>query len=74
MLVLNELDVVDRMARCGIHTRQELAGRMGILPTHLTAAINGRVGRYGPGAKVVDRLCAVLECQPGELLEHVGDD
>jgi DNA-binding Xre family transcriptional regulator len=71
MLVLRLAAIDVLMGKRGIKTRKELAVRMGILPTHLTSALKGRAGRHGPGAKVIDRLCTVLRCQPGDFLEHV---
>ena len=72
MIRLSQVDVLARMGAHGIRTKKELAIKMGILPTHLSAALKGRAGRHGPGAKVVDRLCYVLQCQPGEVLEHIN--
>jgi len=33
-----------------------------------------RNGTGGLDAKTMDRLCTVLGCQPGDLMEHVGED
>lgn len=33
-----------------------------------------RVGEVANSVAVLDKLCKMLECQPGDLLEYVPDD
>ena len=68
MIRLN-LDVM--MARRKI-SLTELAERMGITLANLSVLKTGkaRAIRF----TTLDALCQALECQPGDLLEHVPDD
>lgn len=43
-----------------------------IIPEGTLQAI--REGRGGLSHKVIDRVCEVLECQPGDLMEYVKED
>lgn len=73
MPILVELDVM--LARRKMKSR-ELAERIGISEVNLSLLKSGKVKgiRFG----TLSRICAVLECQPGDLLVHVpgpeGDD
>ena len=46
-----------------------LAGRVGITPANLSRIKKGRVSsmRFA----TLDALCETLDCQPGDILEHV---
>lgn len=33
-----------------------------------------RNGSGGLDARTIDRLCALLDCQPGDIMEYVPDD
>ncbi|MBP5513352.1 MAG: helix-turn-helix transcriptional regulator [Bacteroidaceae bacterium] len=68
MIRLN-LDVM--MARRKI-SLTELAERVGITLANLSVLKTGkaRAIRF----TTLDALCQALECQPGDLLEHVPDD
>ena len=49
----------------------ELSERVGISITNLSLLKNGRV--KGMRFSTLDAICRELECQPGDLLEHVPD-
>ena len=49
----------------------ELAERVGISVTNLSLLKTGRV--KGIRFSTLDAICRELECQPGDLLEHVAD-
>jgi putative transcriptional regulator len=52
-------------------TQKELAEKTGIRPPTISAICNGTVKQYPIYA--LDRICAVLNCQPGDLIEHVSE-
>ena len=49
---------------------KELAERIGITETNLSLLKSGKVKgvRFG----TLEKICAVLHCQPGDLLEYRG--
>lgn len=49
-----------------------LAERVGITPANLAVLKNGRAKAVR--FSTLDALCAVLDCQPGDLLRWVPDD
>ena len=49
-----------------------LADRVGITPANLAVLKNGRARAVR--FSTLDALCAVLECQPGDLLRWEPDD
>lgn len=51
---------------------KDLAARIGVSETHLSLFRSGKV--RGVRFSTLTRLCAVLECQPGDLLRYVDDD
>ena len=52
-------------------TQRELAEKADVrLPT-ISAMANGKIGRVP--VDVLDRICAVLECQPGDLMEYIPE-
>ena len=57
MLALNEM------------TQKELAERTGIRPPTISAICVGSV-KHLP-VEALDKICAVLECQPADLMEYV---
>lgn len=65
MAIIVRLDVV--MARRKMKL-QELSEHVGISMTNLSLLKNGHV--KGVKFETLDRLCAVLECQPGDILER----
>ena len=50
-------------------TQKELAERTGIRPPTISAICVGSV-KHLP-VEVLDKICAVLECQPADLMEYV---
>lgn len=53
-------------------TQKELAEATGIRPPTISAICVGSVKQFPMSA--LDKICAVLDCQPGELLEYVPDE
>lgn len=53
-------------------TQKELAEATGIRPPTISAICVGSVKQLPVG--VLDKICAVLDCQPGDILEYVPDD
>lgn len=52
-------------------TQKELAERTGIRPPTISAICTGAV-KHLP-VDVLDKMCAVLDCQPGDLMEYIED-
>ena len=52
-------------------TQKELAEKTGIRPPTISAICTGTI-KHLP-VDVLDRICDVLDCQPGDLVEHVKD-
>ena len=53
-------------------TQKELAEATGIRPPTISAICVGSVKQLPIGA--LDKICTVLNCQPGDILEYVPDD
>ena len=68
MAIVVNLDVM--MARRKIRGR-ELATRIGITEQNLSLLKSGRV--RGMRFETLEKLCAALQCQPGDLLEFRPD-
>ena len=68
MAILVHLDVM--LARRKV-TSRELAAYVGITEQNLSLLKSGKVRgvRFG----TLERICAYLQCQPGDLLEFVAD-
>lgn len=64
MIVVN-LDVM--LARRKMRSK-ELAERIGITEANLSLLKSGKV--KGVRFDTLDRICAALDCQPGDLLAH----
>jgi putative transcriptional regulator len=64
MIVIN-LDVM--LARRKMRSK-ELAERIGISEPNLSLFKSGKL--KGVRFETLDKICAVLECQPGDLLEY----
>jgi len=66
------MPIVCRLERAmqerGIGT-MELAGKVGITPANLSRIKKGRVSAMR--LDTLDSLCEILDCQPGDILEHV---
>ncbi len=65
MAIIVNLDVM--MARRKIKSK-DLAARIGISEQNLSLLKTGKVKgiRFG----TLDRICRILDCQPGDILEH----
>jgi len=50
-------------------TQRELSEKTGIRPGTIGSMYHGRIKRID--LDQIDRLCAVLDCQPGDLFERV---
>ena len=68
MTIIVRLDVV--MAKNKIRSK-ELAAILGITEANLSLLKNGKV--KGVKMATLDKLCALLDCQPGDLLEYQKD-
>lgn len=65
MTILVRLDVV--LAKKKMKSK-ELAARVGITEANLSKLKSGSV--KGVKFQTLDKICDVLECQPGDLIEH----
>lgn len=66
MTILVRLDIV--LARKKMKSK-DLAAKVGITEANLSKLKSGRV--KGVKFDTLDKICDVLDCQPGDLLEHV---
>lgn len=69
MTIIVRLDVV--MAKNKIRSK-ELATILGITEANLSLLKNGKV--KGMKIETLDKLCAALDCQPGDLLEYQASE
>ena len=69
MAIIVNLDVM--LARRKMRSK-ELAARIGITEQNVSLLKSGKV--KGLRFETLDRICAVLECQPGDILEHRPDE
>lgn len=71
MAIIVNLDVM--LARRKIRSK-ELAERIGITEQNVSLLKSGKV--KGIRFATLSRICAVLDCQPGDILEYVpgGDE
>ena len=53
-------------------TQKELAEKTGIHPPTVSAICTGTV-KHLP-IEALNRICAVLNCQPGDLMEYIPDE
>lgn len=60
--------VLDEVLRARGLTLTELSARVGVSLVNLSVLKNGRARAIR--FTTLSRLCAVLECQPGDLLRH----
>jgi putative transcriptional regulator len=67
--IVVRLDVM--LARRKMRSR-ELAASVGITEANLSLLKSGKV--KGIRFETLDRICAALDCQPGDLLEYVPDE
>lgn len=52
-------------------TQKELAEQTGIRPPTVSAIATGKIQLFPVSA--IDKICHVLQCQPGDIMEHVED-
>ncbi len=52
-------------------TQKELAEKTGIRPPTISAICTGAI-KHLP-VDVLNKICTVLDCQPGDLLEYIED-
>ena len=69
MIIIRSAVIKAWMHEAGIADQRELAEKLGIHYTHLSAVLNNR----RTSLQAVDRLCAVLGCQPGDILRYVPE-
>jgi putative transcriptional regulator len=69
MPIILNLDVM--LARRKMRSR-ELAERIGITEQNVSLLKSGKV--KGVRFDTLERICEVLQCQPGDLLEYQPDD
>jgi putative transcriptional regulator len=69
MAIVVNLDVV--LARRKMRLN-ELAAAVGISPANLSILKSGRARAVR--FSTLDLLCRALDCQPGDLLEHIPDE
>ncbi|MBQ8079758.1 MAG: helix-turn-helix transcriptional regulator, partial [Oscillospiraceae bacterium] len=50
----------------------DLAGKIGITPANLSILKTGKAKAIR--FSTLDKLCEVLDCQPGDILEYQRDD
>ncbi|NEG89591.1 helix-turn-helix domain-containing protein [Bifidobacterium aerophilum] len=69
MTILVNLDVMLARRKMSVG---ELAERIGITPANVSVLKNGRAKAIR--FSTLDRICEVLDCQPGDVLEWVDGD
>ena len=69
MPIIVTLDVM--MAKRKISSG-DLAGKIGITPANLSILKTGKAKAIR--FSTLDKLCEVLDCQPGDILEYQRDD
>ena len=69
MSIITNIDVMMAVRKVGAG---ELAARVGITPANLSILKNNRAKSVR--FSTLAALCRELDCQPGDLLQHVPDD
>ena len=69
MAIIINLDVM--LARRKMKLK-ELAAAIGISEQNLSQIKTGKV--KGVRFSTLDKICKVLDCQPGDILEHQGEE
>ena len=67
MIMINIKSISALCARVDIDSQRELAVRAGLHPTTLSKILKNQ---RNVTLKTVERLCGVLDCQPGAFLEY----
>lgn len=52
--------------------QKELAEKTGIRPSTISAICTGSIKEMPVG--VLDKICTILKCQPGDLMEHIPEE
>ncbi len=60
------------MAERGYKTQVELAKAATMQPQHINRIMRN-AGTAGMTLKTLERLCAALDCQPGDILEYKAE-
>lgn len=68
MAIRVNLDVMLAKRKMGVN---ELADAIGITPANVSVLKNGRAKAIR--FSMLDAICSVLDCQPGDVLEWVDD-
>jgi putative transcriptional regulator len=68
MAIIVRLDVMLALRKA---KSKDLAAHVGITETNLSLLKSGRV--KGIRFETLERICAFLDCQPGDLLVHEAD-
>ena len=53
-------------------TQKQLAERTGVRPPTISALCTGSA-KHIP-VDVLDKICTVLKCQPGDIIEHIAGE
>ena len=69
MPIVVRIDVELARRKMGV---AEFAERVGLTPANVSVLKNGRAKAVR--FSTLEAMCRVLECQPGDLLEWVGDE
>jgi putative transcriptional regulator len=68
MIVIN-LDVMMAKRKIGL---MDLASEVGITPANLSILKNNKAKAVR--LETLDKICSILDCQPGDILEYRDDD
>lgn len=68
-MIIIRLDVVMAQKKISLN---ELAKKVGISHVNLSQLKTGKV--KGIRFETLNSICNVLDCQPGDILEHITDD
>ena len=68
MAIIVNLDVMMARRKMSLNALSE---RVGVSVTNLSLLKTGKV--KGVRFATLDTICAVLDCQPGDILEHCAD-
>lgn len=68
MAIIIQLDVVMAKRKIGL---MELAEKINITPANLSILKNNKAKAIR--LSTLDEICKALDCQPGDIIEHVED-
>ncbi len=71
MIMVKTKAVKFYMREAGFTSQRQLAEVMDVNKDQLNRAINNR--KAGLSLGLIDRLCAALKCQPGDILEYAPE-